>query len=114
MCQDIIFQFNRHATKSIISKLQDYPRLQRKFIETMLTERNAERIPEDILITYIKLLCTENLHDKVVSELRNRIYPIDKCLKLCKVYNVTEGRAYLYERTGHFKKAIEMLVLALV
>jgi Golgi CORVET complex core vacuolar protein 8 len=103
----IVREFYHNEHHNIIHKLDNAPLLQMKYLGELLKLAGKEAIEEKLIILYVKLLC-ENQPKKVLSFLKSlEDYSLDECLSVC---TVTEASAYLYERLGSIKNALELLL----
>ena len=89
-----------------IKLLEGNPTLQLEFLKEILAQRDqGKKIPEDLLVLHIKLLC-QLAPKKVAEEVRKYKYPADACLKICREYNVKGGLAFFLEEVGRTMEAL--------
>lgn len=102
------FYHNEHHT--IIHKLDNAPLLQMKYLGELLKSAEKEAIEEKLILLYVRLLC-ENAPGQVLGFLKSREdYSLDECLSVCLNYSVVEASAYLHERLGAIKNALDLLL----
>jgi hypothetical protein len=103
------FYHNEH--RYIIHKLDNAPQLQLKYLAELMKKTSEEEyIEEELIILYVRLLC-EHAPDSLLEFLLGREdYPLDDCLELCKQHRVIDSTAYLYERLGSTREALELLL----
>ena len=70
--------------------------------------RISLQLNEEIKVKYFELLCEYESEDKVLAELRNHSYPPMKVLEICKTYDMELPVAYINERLGRSKAALEV------
>lgn len=101
---------NEHA--EIICKLKNAPNLQLKYLKELLKD-NDELITDDLIILYIELVCSLEPIE-IMSVLTSREdYPLDEALRICTSHKLTEPSAYLYERLGCTKDALDLHITSL-
>ena len=92
----------------IVHKLDNAPKLQMKYLGELLKSPGKEVIEEKLIILFIKLLCEYN-QGQVLQFLKSREdYSLDECLAVCLSYSIIEASAYLYERLGAIKNALDL------
>ena len=90
----------------VVRKLDNAPKLQMKY----LGELTKGTLDEDLVHRYIILLC-QNDSKSVLPFLSGREdYNLDYSLEQCIKYNVIEGSAYLNEKLGNIKDALDLLL----
>ena len=95
---------NKHL--EIVRKLNNAPKLQMKYLGELV----KEAIEEDLVFKYVVLLC-QNDPKKVKYFLENREdYNFDECLAECMKYQVVEAAAFLNEKLGNVKDALDLLI----
>ena len=95
---------NKHL--EIVRKLNNAPKLQMKYLGELV----KEAIEEDLVFKYVVLLC-QNDPKKVKSFLEHREdYNFDECLIECMKYQVVEAAAFLHEKLGNVKDALDLLI----
>jgi vacuolar protein sorting-associated protein 8 len=95
---------NKHL--EVVKKLDKSPKLQMKYLGELV----KDPIEEDLVFKYIVLLC-QNDPKKVLPFLQTRDdYNLDKCLDVCNEYHVIEAAAYLNEKLGNVKGALDLLL----
>lgn len=95
---------NKHL--EIVRKLNNAPKLQMKYLGELV----KDNIDEDLIFKYVVLLCQ---HDpgKVLPFLESREdYNFDKCLQECTTHQVVEGAAFLHEKMGNIKDALDLMI----
>ncbi|OMJ77406.1 hypothetical protein SteCoe_23007 [Stentor coeruleus] len=93
---------------NIIHKLDNAPVLQMKYLGELLKSQEKDTIEEKLILLYVKLLC-ESAPNQVLSFLKSREdFSLDECLAVCSNYNNIEASAYLYERLGAIKNALDL------
>jgi len=101
------FQNQHH---DIIDKLDNAPLLQMKYLGELVKASSQDSLDENFIFKYVKLLC-ENCPQNVLEFLKSREdYSLDDCLDICKDYKVHDATAYLYERLGSTKEALDLLL----
>lgn len=85
------------------SKLQIF----KNILNFVKTKHKENDITEDFKIEYINLL---NIYEpkQVLIELLTGKYPMSECLKICEESKNMLPVAYLKERLGFFKEALEI------
>lgn len=75
-----------------------------------LIKNSQNGIDESLILQYIKLLCV-NLPGQVLEFLQSRDdYSLDECLEICKAHNIPNATAYIYERLGSIRDALDLLL----
>jgi hypothetical protein len=93
---------------AIVHKLDNAPKLQMKYLGELLKSPGKEVIEEKLIVLYVKLLC-EYSQSQVLPFLKSREdYSLDECLAVCLSYSIIEASAFLYERLGAIKNALEL------
>lgn len=96
---------NEHA--QIICKLKNAPNLQLKYLKELMKD-NAELINDDLMVLYIELICTLNPGEIMQTLTSREDYPLDDALRICVQHKLTDASAYLYERLGCTKDALDL------
>ena len=100
----LVKKWYKNSHTFIIKKLDSAPNLQLKY----LAELSPDQFDKDLLLIYVKLL---SLHDsrKLVKFLKNfdNDY-IEETLKVCKEFKAVEAEAYLNEKQGGVKEALDL------
>ena len=95
---------NKHL--EIVRKLNNAPKLQMKYLGELV----KDPIDEDLVFKYVVLLC-QHEPKKVLRFLENREdYNFDLCLNECMKYKVIEAAAFLNEKLGNIKDALDLLI----
>lgn len=103
------FYHNEH--RYIIHKLDNAPQLQLKYLAELMKKTSEEEyIEEELILLYVRLLCEHNPDSLLEFLLGREDYPLDECLNLCKMFRVIDSTAYLYERLGSTKEALDLLL----
>ncbi|CAG9310317.1 unnamed protein product [Blepharisma stoltei] len=98
---------NEHS--SIIDKLDNAPQLQMKYLGELIKNSSSD-IDENLILRYIRLLCI-NSPGQVLDFLKSRDdYSLDECLEICKKYQINNATAYIYERLGSIKDALDLML----
>lgn len=75
-----------------------------------LIKRGNMTVPPEMHLKYIELLC-EYEPDRVYTYLSTHAkYPLDGTLALCRHYKVLDATAFLLERTGDVRQALELVL----
>mmetsp|Transcript_16311 Transcript_16311/g.13974 ORF Transcript_16311/g.13974 Transcript_16311/m.13974 type:complete len:124 (-) Transcript_16311:998-1369(-) len=108
----IIKRYFHDSTDTLIKVLNSYPNYQKEILDYILEDSSKnQELKDDTFVLYVKLLCQspfKNDHNKLLYLLEHFIYPLDDCIKLVKEYNVKEAWAFLEEKRGGYKKALEL------
>lgn len=97
---------NQHL--DIVRKLNNAPKLQMKYLGELVNLQ--DQIDEDLIFKYLVLLC-QHESSKVLTFLESRNdYNLDECLNECIKYQVIEAAAYLHEKLGSVKDALDLLL----
>jgi hypothetical protein len=97
---------NQHL--DIVRKLNNAPKLQMKYLGELVNLQ--DQIEEDLIFKYLILLC-QHEPSKVINFLESRNdYNLDECLNECIKYQVIEAAAYLHEKLGSVKDALDLLL----
>lgn len=104
----LVTEFFQNQHLEIVRKLNNAPKLQMKYLgELVLLKDN---IDEDLIFKYLVLLC-QHEPSKVRQFLESRNdYNLDECLDECLKYQIVEAAAYLYEKLGCVKDALDLLL----
>ena len=90
----------------IIKKLDNAPNLQLKYLGELL----KDQFDKDLVLLYVKLLCQQS-PDQVLKFLKTRdVEFFDECLKICAEYKVITAEAYLNEKLGAVKEALDLFI----
>lgn len=104
----IVRDWFRNEQQVIVHKLDNAPKLQMKYLGELLKAANKDAIEEKLILLYVKLLCEHN-PSHVLGFLKSREdFSLDDCLAICSPYNIIEVSAYLYERLGAIKNALDL------
>lgn len=97
---------NQHL--EIVRKLNNAPKLQMKYLGELVVLK--DNIDEDLIFKYLMLLC-QHQPNKVLQFLESRNdYNLDECLNECLKYQIVEAAAYIYEKLGSVKDALDLLL----
>ena len=90
----------------IIKKLDNAPNLQLKYLGELL----KDQFDKDLVLKYVKLLC-QHSPSKVLKFLKSGdVEYFEECLKICADYKVVQAEAYLHEKLGAIKEALELWI----
>lgn len=105
----IIINYYHQEHILIINSLEKYPKLLFKYLKSF---KSLEMITsEDINYLYLNLLCQfEKENVLTFLKLQNN-YDIDKCLLLCKQYNIPDAQSFLLERTGDIIQSLNTYLI---
>lgn len=105
----LVRDFYENEHKTIVGRLDNAPKLQLKYLAEIVKAVDADEDLEDNLVhLYVRRLC-ELEPDNVLKFLQSsERYSLDKCLSLCSKNNIIDASAYLHERLGDTKAALEL------
>lgn len=90
----------------IIKKLDNAPNLQLKYLGELL----KDQFDKDLVLLYVKLLCQQS-PERVLKFLKTRdVEFFDESLKICAEYKVITAEAYLNEKLGAVREALDLLI----
>lgn len=102
----LVRDWYQNSHSFIIKKLDNAPLLQLKYLGELL----KDQFDKDLILRYVKLLC-QHSPSKVLKFLKTRDFEyFEESLKICTEYQVTEAEAYLNERLGAVKEALDLWV----
>lgn len=105
----LVRDFYENEHRSIVGRLDNAPKLQLKYLAEIVKALESDEELEDNLVhLYVKRLCELEPHNVLKFLQSSERYSLDKCLTLCSKNNIIDASAYLYERLGDTKAALEL------
>ncbi|CAD8083032.1 unnamed protein product [Paramecium sonneborni] len=105
----LLHHFSGDLYKQAIEKLDSHPNFKLHLLYEIIKEQRSKNqiIDNSIMISYFRLLC-KHYPDDVYEELQYGDFPQEECMKICKEFNIMKGMAFLKERSGFLKEALEI------
>ncbi len=106
----VMISLGQTSDGEAIKLLEQNPKLQLEFLKEVLAQRDeGKKIPSDLLILHIKLLC-QLAPKQIAQEVKRYPYPVDECLKICRQYDAKEGLAFFLDASGNIMEALAIYV----
>jgi hypothetical protein len=107
----LVREFFHNEHRHIIRKLENVPQVQLKYLTELVKKSpRHEHIEEELIVLYVHLLCKFSPASLADFLLSREDYPLDDCLELAKRYKIVDATAYLSERLGDTKEALNLLL----
>ncbi|KRX00281.1 WD40-repeat-containing domain [Pseudocohnilembus persalinus] len=94
----------------ILEKLKGQVETQLTFMKHVIAQPKSQILKDiDVVkIKYIDLLAQQNPKE-VIKEIKNmRNFPMDKILEICQNKNIKKAEAYIYQRQGNYRQALQI------
>lgn len=106
----IVRDWFENEQHNIIHKLDNAPQLQMKYLGELVKGSAKDALEPNLILQYIKLLC-ELQPDQVLEFLTTRDdYSLDDTLDICMGHKVADASAYLHERLGSVRDALDIML----
>ncbi|CAG9320228.1 unnamed protein product [Blepharisma stoltei] len=106
----IVRDWFSNEQQNIIHKLDSAPQLQMKYLGELVKGSAKDTLDHNLIIQYIRLLC-ELQPDQVLEFLMVREdYSLDDALDICMNYKVADAAAFLHERLGSVRDALDIML----
>lgn len=93
----------------VLESLKSFPEFFLEYLQKILIDHRSERLDDQLLEMHLEIMAQVR-PKKVIAALKNGHYPLDSALRICKEHKISDGIAFLFERSGKLMEAIDLHV----